>query len=249
MEALVQILLANIVVSLISFIGLATAFRKSFSSSKNVHLFVSFAAGVMLTTAFFDILPEAFEHLDAQTGLHWVFWAIIGSFIVEKFLWHHHHHNDTHGAHPTTYLILAGDALHNFIDGIAIAAAFLTTPALGIATTVAIISHEIPQELADFSVLLHVGVQRRKALMLNFLSGLTAVAGGVIGFYFLSHTESFTHNILAVSGGIFIYIAAADLIPELHREQKQRSIATHIVPFLLGVVIIILLSRMFMHGH
>lgn len=245
---LFQIVVANILVSLISFAGLAAFFRKSFLTQKNTNLFVSFAAGVMLTAAFFTILPEAFEHLEPSTALQFVFWSIIGAFILEKFLWHHHHHNDTHGTNPTTYLVLFGDALHNFVDGLAIAASFIASPALGITTTIAIIAHEIPQEIADFSVLLHVGIQRKKALMLNFLSGLTSVAGGITGYYFLSQTESFTHNILAVAGGIFIYIAAADLIPELHREQKNKNIAPHILPFLLGIALIILLSQTFVHA-
>lgn len=246
---LLQILIANIIISLLSFVGLATLLNKSLLSQKNMYLLVSFAAGVMLTTAFFDILPEAFEHLDVQTGLQWVFWSIIGSFILEKFLWHHHHHNDTHGTHPTTYLILFGDGLHNFVDGLAIAASFLASPALGITTTIAIIAHEIPQEIADFSVLLHVGMKRKAALILNFCSGLTAVAGGIVGYYLLSQTQSYTHNILAIAGGIFIYIAAADLIPELHREQKNKNIVSHILPFLLGVALIIVLSNLFVHTN
>lgn len=245
---LFQIVAACFLVSLLSFVGIATVFKKSFLTQNNTNFFVSFAAGVMLTAAFFDILPEAFEHLDIHVGLQWVFWSIIGAFILEKFLWHHHHHSDTHGTHPTTYLVLFGDALHNFVDGLAIAASFIASPALGVTTTIAIIAHEIPQEIADFSVLLHVGIQRKKALLLNFLSGLTSVVGGILGYYFLSQTEGFTHNILAVAGGIFIYIAAADLIPELHREQKNNNITSHIFPFLLGIALIILLSHTFVHA-
>ena len=249
MDVLGQIIAANVVVSLISFVGLVTLFHKSFFSQKTIYLLVSFAAGVMLTTAFIDILPEAIEHLDPALALKSVLAGIVGSFIIEKLLWHHHHHGDTHGTHPTTLLVLIGDALHNFIDGIAIAASFIASPALGIATTIAIVAHEIPQELADFSILMHVGVKRNKALFLNFLSALTAIAGGLLGYFFLQQSEVYMPHILSIAGGVFIYIAAADLIPELHREQKQRNIASQLLPFLLGIAVITFVSGVFVHPH
>ncbi|KXK10704.1 MAG: Zinc transporter ZupT [Microgenomates bacterium OLB23] len=244
---LLQIILANLAVSLVSFVGLATLVNKSFFFTKNVHLLVSFAAGVMLSAAFFDILPEALEHMDLHDGLKLVFWSIIGAFIVEKLLWHHHHHNDTHGTKPTTYLVLLGDTLHNFVDGLAIAASFMVNPLLGITTTAAILAHEIPQELADFAVLISTGVARKKALLLNFVSALAAVLGGIVGYYFLAGTENLTHQTLAVAGGVFVYIAAADLIPELHREQKDGNLFSHIVPLLFGVAILLILSNIFAH--
>jgi len=242
MNTLGLILASNIIISLISFVGIATLLRKSLLTQKNIHILVSFAAGVMLTTAFFDVLPEAFSNLQINSGLKWVFCSIIVSFLIEKFIWHHHHHNDTHGAHPTTILILLGDGIHNFVDGLTIAASFLVSPSLGFATTLAIIAHEIPQELADFTILVNSGIHRNKALFLNFLSALSAVAGGLIGYYFLKQTELFTHAILAAAGGIFIYIATADLIPELHKDQNHSTISEQIIPFIVGIVLILVLA-------
>lgn len=240
---IVQPLLATIFVSLLSLSGAILLFRKKSRWENNITYFVSFAAGVMLATSLLDLLPHAVEEADPHEMLIFVLWGIAGSFLFERFILWHHHHEDKHHIKPSAFLVLVGDAVHNFVDGIVIAAAFLADPALGIATTIAIVAHEIPQELGDFSVLLYAGFTRQKALLFNFLSATTAIVGTVVGYYFLEQYEHLLPSVLSVTAGIFVYIACADLIPELHREnhEKPGNPIKQVLPFLIGILLIIVL--------
>ncbi len=242
---LLWILLASLLVSVVSFVGVLTLLaKKKFREEDYISSLVSFAAGIMLSAAFFDILPEALE-LNPEPSLFLaIFAGMIVFFFLERFVLWFHHHDESHGAHPTSVLVLVGDGFHNFIDGIAIAAAFLASPAIGVAATLAIAAHEIPQEIADFSILVHGGMVKRKAILWNFLSGITAVAGAVLGYFFIHQLEQYLWVFLAFAGGMFLYIASSDLIPELHRDFRIARRWKQTIPFVAGIVILWCLTRL-----
>lgn len=198
---------------------------------------VSFAAGILLATAFFDLLPEAAEGgIEIAHVFLLTFLGIVSFFFLERFVLWFHHHDELHGTKPSAILILFGDALHNFIDGVAIAAAYLTNPSLGLATTMAIAAHEAPAEIADLSILISGGIKKSRALFFNFLSGLTSLAGAILGLFFLKSLEGLLPLALAFTAGMFIYIACADLIPDLHKEFKRQKSWAQSIPFILGIL-------------
>lgn len=212
---------------------------------------VSFAVGAMLGAAFLHLLPEALSQADSIEGLFATLLAgMLAFFLLEKAaLWHHRHEPLTEAPHHRAgVLIVIGDALHNFVDGVLIAAAFLTDTALGIAATAAIIAHEVPQEVGDFMVLLNGGYSRRKALLLNTASSLTAVAGGVAGYLALGDAKGAVPYVLTLAAASFIYIAAADLIPQLHRHNDGRSAVWQIALILLGIAMIAV-PHALLHSH
>lgn len=193
---------------------------------------VSYSVGVLLGVTFLDLLPEAFEKA-ADPGILFgvVLAGILAFFLLEKAaLWRHSHGHDDHGddgdgvRKPSGLLILTGDAFHNFVDGVLIAAAFLTDFRLGLTTTLAVMMHEIPQEIGDFMVLLHAGYTRGRALLLNLAVSLTSVAGGVLGYLILDYAEPLLQYALALAAACFIYIAIADLIPHLHRQNRREDL-------------------------
>ena len=286
MSALSMILLATLLAGLVS---MALAALLAFRLSQNARTaLIAFAAGVMLSSAWLDILPEAVETLsktavhaheeappppveahtahpaeihdqpEAHTSEHpehrhggpflalfaTVFLGILGFFALEHLaLWRHAHSEDEHVAHNSAVsaapLVLIGDAFHNFIDGFLIAAAFLADPLLGVTTTFAIIAHEIPQELGDFVLLLHAGYSRAKAFLANGASGLTAVAGGLTGYFFMADARNFLPYVLALAAASFIYIALADLIPMLrHEPGHQPRFARQFAMIVLGGAIV-----------
>lgn len=249
METLFLILGANFIISCISLAGLV-ALSSRFLNKGSSTILVSFAAGVLLATAFLNIMPEALEGLSAFTSLSYVMYGVIGAFLMERsLLWYHHHHDDSHDINPTSILVLVGDGIHNFIDGMAIAAAFLVNPVLGVTTTLAIAAHEIPQELADYSVLRHCGLSRKKALLWNFLSGLTAIAGGLIGYFLFQESFHLVYVALSLTAGIFIYVSAADLIPELHHSAARAGWIKQTLVFLVGVALMYSITVHMPHGH
>jgi zinc and cadmium transporter len=189
---------------------------------------VSYAVGMLLGIAFLDLLPEAAESLGAREALATCLGGILVFFILEKLaVWRHAHVEPDHGAahKPAGFMILLGDGLHNFVDGILVAAAFLTDVRLGWTVAVGVIAHEIPHEVGDFMVLLDSGYSRRSSLWLNALAGCTAVAGGVLGYLALAPGDPMIARVLAISGASFIYIAIADLIPGLHGHMSAGAAA------------------------
>ena len=239
MHDLASPLIASIFISLLSFIGALTLFRKNIGSHKSLPYFISFAAGVMLSAALLDVLPEAIELSDPQKVLQAVLIGIVLGFFMERFvLWYHHHHEDTHHIKPSAFLVLFGDGIHNFIDGVAIVATYIANPAVGIATTIAIAAHEIPQELADFSILIHAGLSKKQALLYNFISALMAILGVFIGYYFLQRFTGITGLLLGFTAGIFLYIPLADLIPELHSDHRQQKNWKYALVFLFGILLL-----------
>lgn len=212
---------------------------------------VSFAVGAMLGAAFLHLMPEALSQADGIESLCAT--ALIGIFaffLLEKAaLWRHRHDTlDVAHPHQVGLLIVVGDGLHNFVDGVLIAAAFLTDVGLGITATAAIIAHEIPQEVGDFMVLLNAGYSKRRALILNMVSSLSAVAGGVVGYLALDNAKSALPYVLALAAASFIYIAMADLIPMLHRHNDSRNAAWQAALIALGIAIVAV-PHVWLHEH
>ncbi|OGK21308.1 hypothetical protein A3C23_02255 [Candidatus Roizmanbacteria bacterium RIFCSPHIGHO2_02_FULL_37_13b] len=246
MSTFFLIILASVVTSLISFVGIVIINEKI--KDKLEYFLISFAAGVLLSTAFLDLLPEAQESAGESSIFLYALLGIVIFFFLERIIVLLHHHDDDKPViDPSVTLVLIGDSIHNFFDGLAIAAAFLINPSLGLTTTLAIIAHEIPHEIADYSIFIHGGLKNTKALFYNFLSALTAVIGGILGFYFLSIFEKFSFITISMTAGIFIYIACTDLIPEVHRDYKEHKKWTQTISFLSGIIIIYLLQTLIKH--
>jgi zinc and cadmium transporter len=209
---------------------------------------VSYAVGALLGVVFLNLLPEAMSApgVDINLVSLTVLAGLLGFFLLEKMvLWRHHHHGaaqacpgDVSHTRAGGTLILMGDAIHNFVDGVLIAAAFLTDIHLGILTSIAVAAHEIPQEMGDFVVLLHSGFSRAKALVYNVLSSLATVVGALLAYYSLAHVQQAIPLILAVAASSFIYIAVADLIPGLHERTQLRATVQQIVLIALGIMTI-----------
>ncbi len=247
MTPLFQILLATFVISSLSLLGGFLLLRKKILDQKNMPFLVSFAVGVMLTTAFIDLLPEAVESAAGLPIFEAVLFGIVLFFFLERFiLWFHHHDGHNHNE-SSAVLILVGDGIHNVFDGIAIAAAFLVNPQLGIVTTIAIAAHEIPHEIADFTILIHGGMKKSKALYFNFLSALTAFIGAIGGYFFLSQLKHVLPLFLAFSAGMFIYISCCNLIPDIQTEFKKQKKWQQSLPFILGLLVGYVLITSFHH--
>ncbi|MFA6257122.1 MAG: ZIP family metal transporter [Candidatus Paceibacterota bacterium] len=228
-----------IVVSLVSMIGVFTLSIKEAALKKYIFIFISLAVGALLGDSFIHLIPEAFESGVGNVLVSiLIIVGILIFFILEKFLhWHHHGEDESEDSiHPAGKLILLSDGVHNFIDGIIIGVSFLVGPHVGIATTIAVILHEIPQEIGDFAVLLHSGYTKSRALWLNFLSALAAVFGVVIAFLLGEAGEIFTLWILPIAAGGFIYVAVADLIPELHKTKEAKHSLLQIIAVVVGVL-------------
>jgi zinc and cadmium transporter len=249
MPPLVQALLATLLVSAVSLVGIFFVFADW--TERRALLFMSFAAGVLLATSFLELLPEAVERHDGQGNLFVATLGAMGTFfILERFLRGFHAHDGQRDSHALSsgYLILIGDTLHNIVDGVVIAASFLVDPALGVSTTIAVAAHEIPQEVADFSILLSAGFTRRSALLLNLLSGLTAVLGALWCFWFERLVEAHLAWFIGATAGMFIYIAASDLMPELHHS-RGRGGWRYVGLFVVGVTLVGLLGIFVPHRH
>jgi len=250
---LLYAIIATLIVSSISLIGIVV-FSKSRLSKKWMRRFIGLAIGTLLGVVFFDLLPEVFEEFnDFHTASNIIFASIIGFFIIEKLI--HHHHcscDDKEKGHKKTHLIinnLIGDGLHNFIDGTIIAGAFLVDIRLGIGTTVAVALHEIPQEVSDFSILVYAGLSRVKAILYNLAFGLTSVLGVIIIFVFADRVENLIPVLIAIAAGNFIYLAMADLVPELHHEDNPKRVWMQMLWVLIGISIMYSISMFGGHGH
>jgi len=245
LSPVVSSLLATFWVSTIALVGIVFLFRRQ-PGPRGEALLLSFAAGVLLATTFLELMPEAVERGDRNGNVFIAtLLAMIGFFFLERVLHGFHVHDDSH-ALPSRYLILVGDGVHNLIDGIAIAAAFAISPELGLATTFAVTVHEVPQEMADFSILIGGGFQFRTALLLNFLSGLTAILGAILFWTFAGSLEQYLAWFMTATAGMFIYIAGSDLIPQLHHHRTAPGSMIY-VPFLGGIALIAMLRAL--TGH
>jgi zinc and cadmium transporter len=206
-----------------------------------IPMLVSFAIGALLGAAFLEVIPHAFEQGEAHQVAFSILGGIFGFFVLEKLLLYRHCHTENcevHDAHDhgrSGTLIVVGDTVHNFVDGVLIAAAFLQSTELGVVTAVAIIAHEIPQEVGDFLILLHSGYSRLRALAMNLVSSTATLVGGVIGYFSLQLIDGLEPILLGVVAASMIYVAVADLIPGLHRRPELRDTAFQALLIALGI--------------
>ena len=230
-------MISTFIISLISFIGIFTLALKDKFLDKIVLLLVSLSAGALMGGAFIHLLPESVE---LSGGLDVFLFVLVGFalfFLIEKVLHWRHCHKGECKVHTFTYMNLIGDSIHNFIDGLIMATSFVISIPLGMTTTMAIALHEIPQEIGDFGVLIYGGFTKKKALVLNFLTALTAVLGGLIGFFISNMIENVKLFILPFAAGGFLYIAASDLIPEIRKETSLKKSMIYFGIFILGIFI------------
>jgi len=234
-----------VIVSLISLIGVFTLSIKDEVLKKYINFFISLAIGALLGDAFIHIIPEAFKSkLSDNTVGILIVGGILLFFVIEKFIHWHHHGEDKEesGIHPVGKLVLFTDGFHNMIDGAIIGASFLVSIPVGIATTLAVILHEIPQEIGDFAVLIHSGYTKKKALWYNFLSALTAVVGLIIVFLSGNLITDAAIWVIPIAAGGFIYIAVADLIPELHKTKEIKYSLIQLGIIIIGVLAMVALT-------
>ena len=243
MSVLLWIVLGGVVMSALSLSGALTLVLSQSTLERLLLPMVAFAAGALIGGAFFFMLPEALETSSPRVAFISVGAGFAAFFALEQFLHRHHcHAGSAECKRPLGYVILAGDALHNLLDGIAVAAASLTDLRLGLATWVAVAAHEIPQEIGDFAVLLHGGWSKGRALAFNLASALTFLAGGVLTFFVSFVAE--VSFLLPFAAGAFLYIGASDLVPEVNRERGGRRNLVHFVSFALGLVLLYALAEM-----
>lgn len=244
-------LVSVILVSLVSLVGLFAISFKETTLRKILIYLVSFSTGALLADAFIHLLPEAVEKNGFTLSVSmYILIGIIFSFIVEKIIhWHHCHHThsqeclDEHEhnhqkIHAFAKMNLVGDSVHNFIDGLIIGASYLVSIPVGLATTLAVVLHEIPQEIGDFGILLHGGYTKKRALFLNFTTGLIAVLGTLAALFIEQYITNLTSFLIPFAAGGFIYIAGSDLMPEMHKETNTKKSFIQLFTFLLGILVI-----------
>lgn len=237
MTQLMFIILMTTLISLIALIGVITLALKEELLNRVLLILISLSAGALMGGAFIHLLPESLEKSETPDILMFVLVGFVLFFVVEKLLFWRHCHKDKCDIHTFTYMNLIGDGVHNFIDGLIIAASFVASIPLGFTTTLAIASHEIPQEIGDFGVLIYGGMKKRRALAFNFIVALTAVIGGVVGYFASSYVEGVTTFLLPFAAGGFIYIAATDLIPEIRSVIDVRKSVTTLGVFIVGILL------------
>ncbi len=238
-------IISVLLVSFISFIGMILFYLKEEKLKKILLFLVSFSAGALLGDAFIHLLPEIVEKFNFRPNISLnLLLGILTFFVLEKFIFWRHCHLPTskEHPHPIVFMNLIGDALHNFIDGAIIGGGYLASIHLGITTTIAIIFHEIPQEIGDMGVLLYGGFSKIKVLVFNFLSSLTALAGAILTIILAQEIGNFSLFLIPFTAGGFIYIAGSDLIPELHKETKVARSLIQLIGLILGIGIMLLLS-------
>ncbi len=253
MSSLINIIIATFVVSLFSLVGIYGLSLREKTLHKILLVLVAFSAGSILGAAYFDLLPEAiefFEEAGFEESVVYVYITLgfVAFFFLERFIyWYHGHPHETDVSDEIAgkasikgfaYLNLIGDGIHNFVDGIVIAASFLAGFSVGLATTVAVIFHELPQEMGDYGILIYGGFKRRSALLLNFVVALTVVLGGISVAFFIETVAELSGFLIALAAGGFIYLAASELIPELHEEKSFKKSAVQFVVFNLGITLI-----------
>lgn len=246
MVILGYIILSTLIVSLISLTGILFFGMNKKSLDNLIEYLVSFAVGGLLGGSFFHLLPESMEAGNSLIFTY-VLYGIVFFFLVEKLLHWRHCHKGQCEAHTFTYLNLIGDGVHNFIDGMVIAASFMTDARLGLATTVAIAAHEIPQEIGDFGILMYGGFSRTKALMYNLLTALTAIAGAVIAYFSFNQIAWLKGFLIPFTAGGFIYIALVDMMPELHKKKKGGKFAMQSMTIFVGLCLMWWLKNIFEH--
>jgi len=238
-ETWIYTLVSVLIVSLISFVGLITFSVKIKKINSFLIYLVSFSAGALFGDAFLHLIPEISQTGYTLTTSYLILTGIALFFVMEKLIhWQHcHHHFAEDHVHPFALMNLIGDGFHNFLDGLIIGASYLVNIQVGIATTIAVSFHEIPQEIGDFGILIHGGFSKAKALLMNFLAASLAVVGAVIALVINNSIKNIELFIIPIAVGGFIYIAGSDLIPELHKEFTVKKSILQLIAFTLGILI------------
>ena len=237
MATLLAIILAAFSISLCVWTAVLFFYFKKETLNKITIFLVSLSAGALTGGAFLHLLPEAARQIPADDIYLIALGAFVFFFFMEKLLLWRHCHQENCAVHSFGYMNLIGDSVHNFIDGLIIAAAFLVNPGLGIAATLAIVLHEVLQEIGDFGVLVHAGFSKTKALIINYIVALTVVAGDAAGYFLSFAVENVIPHLLPFAAGGFIYIAASDLMPEIRKEKVLKKSMGAFLVFLLGIAI------------
>ncbi|NIM44733.1 MAG: ZIP family metal transporter [Nitrososphaeria archaeon] len=247
MSGLINAIAAAAAVSTLSFIGVFALSLDEEKLHRILFVLISFSAGSILGAAYFDLLPEAVELVQEPLAFPVVTLGFVLFFFLERFIyWYHGHGHEADIREMSSkrpikefvYLNLLGDGIHNFIDGMVIAVSFFVSIPLGIVSTIAVIFHELPQEIGDFGILIYGGLKRVKALFFNFLSALSAVAGVLIAYLFSISAEEFSGFLIAFAAGGFIYLAASELIPELQKEESISRSMIQFIIFIMGLTLI-----------
>ncbi len=239
---LLLIILATFLITLCVWVAVLFMFFRKEVLDKILIFLVSLSAGALMGGAFLHLLPEASEamSIDSLFGVFLISFIIF--FLIEKILhWRHCHKSDCQ-IHTFGYMNLVGDSIHNFIDGLVIASVFMIDVKLGIATTLAVAIHEIPQEIGDYGVLIYAGFKRKMALILNYAVALTVVLGGIVGYLLFSSLENFLPFLMPFAAGGFVYIAASDLMPEIRKESNLKKSILSFLVFILGIAIMYLVK-------
>lgn len=248
----INALVSTFIVSVVSFSGALFLSLNKKRLQKLVFVLVSFAVGALLGNAFFILIPESQELLanNLQVGLL-VIVGIVIMFIIEKLIHWRHNHNieDVKHEAPLGYISLFTDGLHNFIDGILIASSWMVSPEIGVATTLAVIAHEVPQEISDFGILIHAGFSRKKALLFNFLAACTAILGALITLLTGTYLSDISTYILPVAAGGFVYLAGSDLLPELQREKSKQKSLLQLMAIVAGLALLFFIQINTGHTH
>lgn len=254
MSTLEYILLFTFLGSVGALIGGFFLLRNEKFAIKISHFLASFAAGVLLGTAFFDLLPEA-SHEAESKNIDIFLWTLIGIvifFLVERFIhWFHHHeeyHEHEKETKSTLPLIIIGDTMHNFLDGVVIAATFMVNTQVGILTALAVFAHEIPQEIGDFGLMLHKGLSRKRIIIVNMISAAFAFAGAILMYLLGNVLEGYLPIFLSLTAGFFIYIASSDLIPEIHHEKRRGYALIESLMLVLGIIVIFISVSLLEHN-
>lgn len=245
MSAALYSILVVTAISLLSLIGVFALSLTEDTLDNLLFILLSFSAGSILGAALLELLPEAIELVEGSSVFVYIALGYVGFFILERFVYWFHGHIHGHESKSEidgrvtvkdfVYLNLLGDAIHNFLDGMAIGASFLISIPVGLSTAVAVVFHELPQEIGDFGVLVYGGFTRAKALLFNFLSALTAILGVLVSNYLLQDLTGF---LIAFTSGGFIYIAASELIPEIQKEERFGKSIVQLFLFILGIALI-----------
>lgn len=241
-------ILAVLLVSAVSLTGILTLSMSQKKLDKIMTYMVSFATGTLFGGALIHLLPEAYENTSNPMAVSlWTIGGLATFFVMEKFFrWRHCHHPTTHDhVHPVVPMNIFGDAMHNFIDGVLIAISFSAGIPLGIATTVAVLFHEIPQEISDYSILVNGGLSVKKALMVNFMSASLAMVGALLALQMGKSISGFTEALIPFTAGGFLYIAGSDLIPELHHNTEVKKSLLQLTMLIAGVAVMTILALKF----
>ena len=247
MPILIWILLFTFLNSLLGLIGIFSVLIKEKLLDKLLASLVAFSAGALIGGAFFHLLEESIEHLEPMFAFGYAIIGFVLFLLIEGYF--HWHLCEKCEKHPFTYMMIIGDAIHNFIDGLVIAASFSLNIFLGIVTSLMIMGHEAPQEIGLFGVLIYGGYKKKKALLYSFLAQSTSILGGIIGFIAAARLVSVSHFLVPFAAGGFIYIAASDLVPEMHKMYRgdfKRSIQV-VFSFLIGILLMLVIKLIFGH--